>query len=61
MVLMKVSRVFPRVYAVLQELGLADRGVFVRRVGSPQEEVVFDLASLLGRELDYLSMLIVRK
>lgn len=60
-VLMKVSRVFPRVYAVLHELGLADRGVFVRRVGSPQEEVVFDLASLLGRELDYLSMLIVRK
>ena len=60
-VLMKVSRVFDRVYAVLQELGLADRGVFVRRVGSGQEEVVFDLASLLGRDLDYLSMLIIRK
>jgi precorrin-2/cobalt-factor-2 C20-methyltransferase len=60
-VLMKVSRVFDRVYALLLELGLADRGVFVRRVGSGQEEVVFDLASLLGRELDYLSMLIVRK
>lgn len=60
-VLMKVSRVFDRVYGLLQELGLADRGVFVRRVGSGQEEVVFDLSSLVGRDLDYLSMLIVRK
>jgi len=60
-VLMKVSRVFDRVYGILQELGLTDRGVFVRRVGSGQEEVVFDLSSLLGRDLDYLSMLIIRK
>ena len=60
-VLMKVSRVFERVYALLLELGLADRGVFIRRVGSPQQEVIFDLSSLVGRELDYLSMLIVRR
>lgn len=60
-VLMKVSRVFTRVYALLQELGLIDRAVFVRRVGSCQQEVVFDMSSLLGKELDYLSMLIVRK
>ena len=60
-VLMKVSRVFDRVYALLQELGLEQKGVFIRRVGSSEEEVVFDLASLSGRELDYLSMLIVKK
>lgn len=60
-VLMKVSRVFNRVYALLQELGLIDRAVFVRRVGSCQQEVIFDMSSLLGKELDYLSMLIVRK
>jgi precorrin-2/cobalt-factor-2 C20-methyltransferase len=60
-VLMKVSRVFDRVYAMLQELGLEKSGAFIRRVGSPQEEVVFDLASLVGRQLDYLSMLIVKK
>jgi precorrin-2/cobalt-factor-2 C20-methyltransferase len=60
-VLMKVSRVFPRIYAVLQELGLLDRAVFVRRVGSDQQEVVHDLATLLDRDLDYLSMLIIRK
>lgn len=60
-VLMKVSRVFDRVFAILQELGLEKSGAFIRRVGSEQEEVVFDLATLVGKKLDYLSMLIIRK
>jgi precorrin-2/cobalt-factor-2 C20-methyltransferase len=60
-VLMKVSRVFDQIYAVLCELGLDRSSVFVRRVGSAEEEVVTDLASLVGRKLDYLSLLIVRK
>ena len=60
-VLMKVSRVFDGIYGLLQELGLEKNGVFVSRVGSPEQEVVFDLGSLLGRKLDYLSLLIVRK
>ena len=60
-VLMKVSRVFDRVYTILQELGLEKSGAFIRRVGSEQEEVVFDLATLVGKKLDYLSMLIIRK
>jgi precorrin-2/cobalt-factor-2 C20-methyltransferase len=60
-VLMKVSRVFDQLYAVLCELGLDRSSVFVRRVGSAEEEVVTDLASLVGKKLDYLSLLIVRK
>jgi precorrin-2/cobalt-factor-2 C20-methyltransferase len=40
---------------------MVDKGVFVRRVGSSQQEVIFDLSSLVGKELDYLSMLIVRR
>ncbi|HEX9874619.1 MAG TPA: precorrin-2 C(20)-methyltransferase [Deferrimonas sp.] len=60
-VLMKVHRVFDRVYEILRELGLEKSGVFVRRVGSSEEEVVTDLASLVGKKLDYLSLLIVRK
>jgi precorrin-2/cobalt-factor-2 C20-methyltransferase len=60
-VLMKVHRVFDRVYALLQSLGLEEKAVFVRRVGSADEEVVRDLVSLVGRELDYLSLLIVKK
>jgi precorrin-2/cobalt-factor-2 C20-methyltransferase len=53
--------VFEQVYALLQELGLEKNGVFIRRVGSAEEEVVFDLGTLLGKKLDYLSLLIVRK
>jgi len=60
-VLMKVSRVFDQLYPVLCELGLERSSVFVRRVGSNEEEVVNDLASLVGKELDYLSLLIVRR
>jgi precorrin-2/cobalt-factor-2 C20-methyltransferase len=60
-VLMKVSRVFDRVYQVLKELGREKNAVFVRRVGSSEEEVHHDLEALLGQKLDYLSMLIVRK
>jgi len=60
-VLMKISRAFDRVYTLLVELGLERQGVFVRRVGSAQQEVVTDLASLVGQPLDYLSLLIVRK
>jgi len=53
--------VFDRVYALLVEMGLESSSVFIRRVGSPQQEVVVDLSTLVGRELDYLSMLIVRR
>ncbi len=60
-VLMKVSRVFDAVYAILQELGLEQKGAFISRVGSKDEQVVFDLASLVGKDLDYLSLLIVKK
>ena len=60
-VLMKVSRVFDGIYALLQELGLEHKAVFVSRVGAPEEEVVFDLETLVGKKLDYLSLLIVKK
>ncbi len=60
-VLMKVNRVFDRVYALLKELGLDRKGAFVSRAGTAEESVTFDLASLVGKKLDYLSLLIVKK
>jgi precorrin-2/cobalt-factor-2 C20-methyltransferase len=60
-VLMKVSRVFDGIYAVLKELGLEKKCAFISRVGTTEEEVVFDLERLLGQKLDYLSLLIVKK
>ena len=60
-VLLKVNRVFDRVLGVLEQLGLTDRAVYVRRCGSVEQEVVRDIRSLRGRDLDYLSLLIVKK
>ena len=60
-VLMKVSRVFDGIYALLKESGLEKKCAFISRVGTAEQEVVFDLESLLERKLDYLSMLIVKK
>jgi len=60
-VLMKVSRVFDGIYALLKELGLEKKCAFVSRVGTTEEAVVFDLERLLGQKLDYLSLLIVKK
>ena len=60
-VLMKMSRVFDGIFELLKELGMERKAVFVSRVGSPEQEVVFDLESLVGKKLDYLSLLIVKK
>jgi precorrin-2/cobalt-factor-2 C20-methyltransferase len=60
-VLMKVSRVFDGVYALLKELGLERKAAFISRVGTADQEVVFDLERLLSRKLDYMSLLIVKK
>jgi len=60
-VLMKVNRVFDRIFALLKELGLDRKGAFVTRAGTADETVTFDLASLVGKKLDYLSLLIVKK
>jgi precorrin-2/cobalt-factor-2 C20-methyltransferase len=46
---------------LLKELGLEKKCAFISRVGTPEEEVVFDLERLLGQKLDYLSLLIVKK
>lgn len=58
-VLMKVSRVFDRVRTLVRELGA--RAVFVRRVGLEGETVIHDLEAVREDELDYLSLVIVRK
>jgi precorrin-2/cobalt-factor-2 C20-methyltransferase len=60
-ILLKVHKVFDQVHALLKEMNIDHGAVFVRRVGSDLQEVVFDLETLAGKELDYLSMMIVCK
>lgn len=60
-VLLKISRAFDRVYGMLRQLKLDDKALYIRRVGSREEEMTDDLGSLVGQKLDYLSLLIVKK
>lgn len=60
-VLMKVSRVFPRLKALLAAAGLKEKAVYVRRVGLPEQTVVRDLDAVTEGDLDYLSLILVRK
>ncbi len=60
-VLMKVHRVFGRIRLLLEKLGLKDKAVYVRRVGLPGEAVFHDLDLVTEDDLNYLSMIIVKK
>lgn len=60
-VVMKVNRRFPEVLALLKELGLADKAVYINRCGYEDQYYTRDLDSLLDSRLDYMSLLIVRK
>ncbi len=60
-VLLKVNRCFDRVLDALEALDLVDRAVFIRRCSSAEQEIIPDLRSLRGQQLDYLSLVIVRK
>jgi precorrin-2/cobalt-factor-2 C20-methyltransferase len=60
-VLMKVAGKYDQIVNVLAELGLKDNAVYMSRVGYPEQFVSFDLDSLRGTKLDYLSLLLVKR
>jgi len=60
-VLMKVNRSFPKLVELLRDMGRLDNAVYVSRCGTDKERVIRDLASIKEDELDYLSLVIIRK
>lgn len=59
-VFLKAHRQLDRLLPLLEELGLADRAIWVERAGHPAGRVVRDVRSLVAaRDLHYLSLLIV--
>ena len=60
-VLMKVNRTLLEALANLEKLGLAGKGIYVRRASTARERVVQDLNQLTEEDLDYFSLLIIRK
>lgn len=60
-VLMKVNRTLLQALANLEQLGLAGKGIYVRRASTAREEVVRDLRRLSSEDLDYFSLLIIKR
>ena len=60
-ILMKVNRTLLQALANLEQLGLAGKGIYVRRASTAREEVVTDLGRLSNEDLDYFSLLIIKR
>lgn len=60
-VLMKVHRVFDKVLGILADAGLTGKATFISRAGMEDEKIFRDIKSVQGEELNYFSMVIVRK
>jgi precorrin-2/cobalt-factor-2 C20-methyltransferase len=60
-VLMKVFRVFDRLLSTLEKMMLADRAIYVCRAGMEGEKVIRSIRGVKEADLNYFSMVIIRK
>ena len=60
-VFMKMNTVFDKLLAILEELELTKKCVYVRRGTTQEEEIIRDISRLKGEKVDYFSLLILRK
>ena len=60
-VLMEVNRTLLEALANLEKLGLAGRAIYVRQATTPREQVVQDIQRLSAEDLDYFSLLIIKR
>jgi precorrin-2/cobalt-factor-2 C20-methyltransferase len=60
-VMLKTYRHFDEIYQALEEMNLLDRTTCISRCGLDGETVVENLRALKGRDLPYLSMIIIKK
>ena len=60
-VLMKVNKLLLTALANLEQLGLLGKTTYVRRASTDNERIVQNLNDLSEQDLDYFSLLIIRK
>ena len=60
-VILKTYRYFDEIFQVLEDMDLLDRTTCISRCGLEGETIVENLRDLKGRELPYLSMVIIKK
>jgi precorrin-2/cobalt-factor-2 C20-methyltransferase len=61
LVLFKVARTYDRLVELLAAAGRLKNSVLVISCGLPEEQVVADLQSLVGKKIPYFSLIIARK
>ena len=60
-VLMEIDRNLIQALANLESLGLAGKAIYVRQATTPRERVVDDIRTLSPEDLDYFSLLIIKR
>ncbi|MEB3102067.1 precorrin-2 C(20)-methyltransferase [Ferviditalea candida] len=60
-VFIKVAKVLDMMIEILEELNLTEKASVVTKVTSPQELIWRDVRELKGQELEYLTLMVVRK
>ncbi len=60
LILLKVKPMLDEVLELLEKRGLRATSCFIEKVGSPEERIVRDIASLQGETVNYLSLLLVQ-
>ncbi|MEI7611656.1 MAG: precorrin-2 C(20)-methyltransferase [Betaproteobacteria bacterium] len=60
LILLKVKPLLDDVIDLLERRGLLATSCFIEKVGSPEERVVRDIATLKGEKVNYLSLLLVQ-
>ncbi len=60
-VLMEIDRNLIQALANLESLGLAGHAIYVRQASTASERVIHDISKLSGEDLDYFSLLIIKR
>ena len=58
--LLKVKPLIDEIIELLEQRYLLATSVFIEKVGSPEERVIRDIASLKGSKVNYLSLMLVQ-
>lgn len=60
-ILMKVNKIFDKILAILEELGLVDSAVVVEMASTDKERIIKDLRSIKNEDLHYFTTMIIKK
>lgn len=60
LILLKVKPLLDDIIGLLDKHGLHKHSRFIEKAGSPEERIVYDITSLKGQKVNYLSLIIVK-